>query len=108
MRIGAVLLLALISALSAMPASAQPADGGEADQGGMVITGTLEELDLARMKGRLKTDLGKPIFFTVVKPQLFERLSVGQHVTIQLDPEGRATKVMDTPVPELKHPLPLQ
>lgn len=108
MRIGAVLWIVLISGLSGISASAQPVDGGKADQSGMVVTGTLEELDLAQLKGRLKTDLGKPIFFTVVKPQLFERLSVGEHVTIQLDEEGHAIKVIDTSVPELKQPLPAQ
>jgi len=49
--------------------------------------------------------MGKPIYFQVSKPELFERLSVGQQVTVQLDDEGRAIKVIDTPVPELKQPM---
>ena len=104
MRIAAGVLIALIVALPGIPASAEPALGGDGNQHGIVVTGTLEELDLTRMKGMLKTDLGKPIFFQVTKPQLFERLSVGQKVTIQLDQEGHATRVIDVPVPELKPP----
>lgn len=102
--VGVLLIMGLIG-LPVLSESAQDGVGAEGDQGGMVVTGTLEELDLTRMKGMLKTDLGKPIFFQVTKPQLFERLSVGQKVTIQVDQEGRATKVMDVPVPELKQPL---
>jgi hypothetical protein len=96
----------VLTAIPGMKASAEVSVGGESEQSGMVVSGTLEELDLTRKKGLLKTDLGKPIFFQVTKPQLFERLSVGQKVTIQVDQEGRATKVIDMPVPELKQPLP--
>lgn len=106
MRAAGVLLLMLLTALPGMRVSAEVPVGGESEQSGMVVSGTLEELDLTRMKGLLKTDLGKPIFFQVTNPQLFERLSVGQKVTIQVDQEGRATKVIDIPVPELKQPLP--
>ena len=102
MRVGAVFLVMVLTALLHISASAEVSVGGES---GMVVSGTLEELDLTRMKGLLKTDLGKPIFFQVTKPQLFEHLSVGQKVTIQVDQEGRATKVIDMPVPELKQPL---
>lgn len=106
MRCAGVLLVVLLACVPDIGISAEPALGGAGDQSGMVVTGTLEELDLTRMKGMLKTDLGKPIFFQVAKPQLFERLSVGEKVTIQLDQEGRATKVIDVPVPELKQPSP--
>ncbi|MGQ0811901.1 MAG: hypothetical protein ACT4OO_11855 [Nitrospiraceae bacterium] len=66
-----------------------------------VVTGILQELDLTRMKGLLKTDLGKPIFFEVTKPELFKNRSVGERVSIQLDEQGRAAKVIDVPVAEL-------
>jgi hypothetical protein len=103
---GVLLFVFLLAGVPGTSRSAEPALGGAGDQSGMVVTGTLEELDLTQMKGMLKTDLGKPIFFQVAKPQLFERLHVGQKVTIQLDQDGRATKVMDVPVPELTQPLP--
>jgi hypothetical protein len=70
-----------------------------------VITGTLEELDLSTMKGMIKTDLGKPVFFEITKPELFKGLSVGERVSVQVDDKGRAMKVIDMPVPELKKPL---
>ena len=54
--------------------------------------------------GLIKTDLGKLVFFKVVKPELFKGLTVGQRVAIQLDAQGRAIKVMDTAVPELPTP----
>jgi hypothetical protein len=106
MKTGIALLTMLLIGLLGMNVSAEVSVGGDREQSGMVVSGTLEELDLTRMKGMLKTDLGKPIFFQVTKPQLFERLSVGEKVTIQVDQEGRATKVIDVPVPELKQPLP--
>ena len=106
MRRAGILLVMVIACVPGISTAAEPTLSGAGDQSGMVVTGTLEELDLTRMKGMLKTDLGKPIFFQVVKPQLFERLSVGEKVTIQLDQDGRATKVIDIPVPELKQPLP--
>lgn len=108
MRAAGVLLIMMLTTLLGMSASAEVMVGGESEQSGMIVSGTLEELDLTRMKGLLKTDLGKPIFFQVAKPQLFEHLSVGQKVTIQVDQEGRATKVIDMPVPELQQPLPNQ
>ena len=105
MKVPGVFLVMILTGLFGIQASAEVSVGGESGQTGMVVSGTLEELDLTRMKGLLKTDLGKPIFFQVTKPQLFEHLSVGQKVTIQVDQEGRATKVIDMPVPELKQPL---
>lgn len=70
-----------------------------------VVTGVLEELDLTSSKGKIRTDLGKPIFFEVAKPELFQGLTVGERITIQVDDQGRAIKVMDVPAPELKQPL---
>lgn len=71
-----------------------------------VVTGTLMKLDMTGMKGLLKTDLGKPIFFNVTKLHLFERLSVGQRVTVELDSYGRANKVIDASVTEFLSPMP--
>ncbi|MER3423425.1 MAG: hypothetical protein C4293_09540 [Nitrospiraceae bacterium] len=70
-----------------------------------IVSGILEELDLSRMKGKIKTDLGEPVFFGVPKPELFQGLTVGERITIQVDDQGGAVKVIDTPVPELRKPL---
>lgn len=68
------------------------------------VTGTLTTLDLKTGKGMLKTDLGKPIFFDLTRPDLFRSISVGQHVSIVLNQKGQAVKVMDTPPAELMTP----
>lgn len=69
------------------------------------VTGTLEALDLTNMKGLVKTDLGKPVFFQVIRPELFTGLSIGQRITVRLDAQGAAMKVIVIPVPEFKEPL---
>ncbi len=69
-----------------------------------VITGTLDQLDFETGKGLLKTDLGKSIFFEMVRPELFRRLSVGQRVTIGMNEQSQAIKVMEIPPGELPTP----
>lgn len=68
------------------------------------VTGVLERLDLDHGKGELRTDLGEPVFFNVVQRELFQRLTVGKRVTIELDTAGRAVKVIAVPAPELEQP----
>jgi len=71
-----------------------------------VVTGTLAMLDLTARKGMLKTDLGKPIFFDVGRPDQFSRLSIGDRVTVQLDDEGRTIKVIEALPAEVHEPPP--
>ena len=70
------------------------------------VTGTLAKLDIAGGKGMLLTDLEKPIFFRMDRPELFERLSIGDRVTMQLDDEGRVVKVIETLPAEVHEPPP--
>lgn len=70
-----------------------------------MITGTLKELDMSGMKGRVDTDLGHPIFFIITKPQLFTDLSVGSVVTIEIDSAGGAGKVMAASMAEIVAPV---
>lgn len=77
---------------------------GEDFQYHHVVTGTLGQLDFDTGKGLLKTDLGKPVFFEMIRPELFRRLSVGQRVTIGMNEQGQAVKVMETPPAELPSP----
>ncbi|HEU4504884.1 MAG TPA: hypothetical protein VFR79_08640 [Nitrospira sp.] len=70
------------------------------------VTGTLAKLDIAGGKGVLMTDLEKPIFFRLDRPELFERLSIGDRVTMQLDDEGRVLKVIETLPAEVHEPPP--
>ena len=66
----------------------------ESPQPTHTVTGILTTLDVSAGKGMLKTDLNKPIFFTISRPDLFEHLSVGDRVTMQIDAEGRTVKVI--------------
>jgi hypothetical protein len=70
------------------------------------VTGTLAKLDIVAGKGVLMTDLEKPIFFRLDRPELFERLSIGDRVTMQLDDEGRVLKVIETLPAEVHEPPP--
>jgi hypothetical protein len=65
------------------------------------LTGTLTELDLARGKGMMRTDHGKPVLLEVKKPELLKNLSVGDRLTIEMTEDGQVDKVMGVKVPEL-------
>ena len=69
------------------------------------MTGVLERLDLSANKGLIKTATGKPVFFEIIKPELFKDMTVGQRVTLQLDEHGRAIKAIEMQsIPELPAP----
>ncbi len=68
------------------------------------VSGTLGMVNVTEKKGTLKTDVGKEVAFQITKPELFINLSVGQRVTLKLDKQGRAVRVMDTAAPELPPP----
>ena len=70
------------------------------------VTGKLAKLDIAAGKGMLLTDLEKPIFFRLDRPDLLERFSIGDRVTMQLDEEGRVLKVIETLPAEVHEPPP--
>lgn len=95
-RIG---ILALALTLSLSP-PATPGVQAEEEQS-ILISGTLAKLDLDGLKGLLTTDLGKPVFFDVPKVYLFENVTVGARITLQLDEQGRAVKVMDTAIADI-------
>src|SRR5262249_59501812 len=78
----------------------------EQPQAQLEVTGTLAKLDMSAGKGMLLTDLEKPIFFRLDRPELFERLSIGDRVTMQLDDDGRVLKVIETLPSEVHEPLP--
>jgi len=78
----------------------------EPPQAQLEVTGTLAKLDMSAGKGMLLTDLEKPIFFRLDRPELFERLSIGDRVTMQLDDDGRVLKVIETLPSEVHEPLP--
>ena len=69
-----------------------------------VVIGTLEELDLSKMSGKIKTDLEQTVAFTIQSPDLFKGLSVGERIAVRLDDQGQVVKVMATTLPELPIP----
>jgi hypothetical protein len=96
------LLAVLLCALSlATTMAASPEHTG---QDSHVVTGTLEELDLSKLSGKIKTDLEQTVAFTIRSPDLFKGLSVGKRIAVFLDDQGQAVKVMETTVPELPTP----
>jgi hypothetical protein len=96
------LLAVLLCAPSLSPTmAASPEPTG---QDSHVVTGTLEELDLSKMSGKIKTDLGQTVAFTMTRPDLFKGLSVGEHIAVRLDDQGQVIRVMDTTIPELPSP----
>ena len=54
-----------------------------------VVTGTLEELDVSAMSGKIKTDLDQTVAFTIQSPDLFKGLSVGERIAVCLDDQGQ-------------------
>jgi hypothetical protein len=96
-----ILVAVLLSAPLAMTIAASPEPMG---QDSHVVTGTLQELDLTKMTGKIKTDLEQTVAFTITKPDLFKGLSVGERIAVRLDDQGHVIKVMNTTVPELPSP----
>ena len=68
------------------------------------ISGVLDQVNIAEKKGTITTDVGKHVAFQIAKPELFMNLSPGQRITLKLDKEGRAVRVMDNAAPELPPP----
>ena len=98
--IGLLGVLLCAPALTTTMAASPDATGQDSD----VITGTLTDLDLSQMSGKIKTDLGPTVAFTIQNPDLFKGLSVGEHIAVRLDDKGQAIKVMATILPELPVP----
>jgi hypothetical protein len=100
-------LMAVVVAWSMFPLTLpERAVALEQPEAQLEVTGTLAKLDLSAGKGMLMTDLQKPIFFRLDRPELFERLSIGDRVTMQLDDEGRVLKVIETLPAEVHEPPP--
>lgn len=93
------LLICAFSLVTALAASPEPIG-----QDSHIVTGTLKELDLSKMSGKIKTDLDQTIAFTIKSPELFKGLSVGEHIAVRLDDQGQVVKVMETTLPELPTP----
>jgi hypothetical protein len=101
-----VKIIGLLAVLLCAPALAttMAASPEPMGQDSHVVTGTLEELDLSKMSGKIKTDLEQTVAFTIQNPDLFQGLSLGKRITVRLDDQGQVVKVMAVTLPELPVP----
>ena len=83
-----VLLALLLSAPSLATTMAAPPE--HTGQDTQVVIGTLEELDMSKMSGKIKTDLGQTVVFTMTRPDLFKGLSGPSHQSHGYDRSGTA------------------
>ena len=83
-----------------LPVPAHTVAAAQEDTLPHIISGTLVKLDLNTLQGLIRTDLGKLVFFEVPKVYLFENITVGARIIVQLDLNGQAVKVMDTSLPD--------
>lgn len=95
-------LMALLTAGALTHPVATLAGDPEIKEGTLhLVSGTLLRLDLLNGRGLLRTDLGRPIYFEVPKAYLFENVIVGARISLRLDEEGRAVRVMDTAIADV-------
>jgi hypothetical protein len=81
---------------------ANPSLGAEpAESELLLVSGILLKLDLPNSRGLMTTDLGRPIYFEVPNAYLFENVIIGARISLRLDGDGRAIKVMDTSIPDV-------
>jgi hypothetical protein len=99
-----LMVLSLIGNESQANAGEQATNEQEQSTAHHTVTGTLTTLDLKAGKGMLKTDLGKPLFFNLVRPDLFQSVSIGQRVSVTLTEDGQVVKVMEAAPAELPGP----
>ena len=69
-----------------------------------VFSGIIEDIDRTLHKVTVKTDVGREVVFPVKRPELLADLTKGERVTVQLDEQHTATKIMKAAIPELKSP----
>jgi hypothetical protein len=81
----------------------QGADTSDEDEG-EVVTGILTEFDGTDMQAAIRTDVERVVRVKVVKPELFQRLSIGTRISVRINNRGEAVKVIETPIPELTAP----
>lgn len=90
-------------ALVLMIVPVQGADTSDEDEG-EVVTGILTEFDGTDMQAAIRTDVERVVRVKVVKPELFQRLSIGTRISVRINNRGEAVKVIETPIPELRSP----
>jgi hypothetical protein len=96
-----LITLMVAMTLTTVPVSNSAMSAEDQESELLLVSGILLKLDLQNRRGLLTTDLGRPIYFEVPKAYLFENVTVGARISLRLDEDGRALKVMDTSIPDL-------
>ena len=94
----------LVAVILLMIVPAQGANASDEDEG-EVVTGILTEFDGTDMQAAIRTDVERVVRVKVVKPELFQRLSIGTRISVRINNRGEAVKVIETPIPELPSPV---
>ncbi len=73
--------------------------------------GTIEEVDLAGLRITIQTEMGKKESFPVSSAEAMQGLTKGDQVTVELDEQGKALKIVKNdfapkPAPETPKPAP--
>jgi hypothetical protein len=77
----------------------------QAEQSAEVFSGTIEQLNAAEGKVTVKNQIGRDVALDLVNPDLLKGLTVGDHVSVELEKPGTARKITKLSVPELKAPM---
>jgi hypothetical protein len=96
--VAGVCLVVLMSMLAPMHGVGSQEDEGE------VVTGILTEFNGTDMQAAIRTDVERVVRVKVVKPELFQRLSIGTRISVRINNRGEAIKVIEAPIPELTSP----
>jgi hypothetical protein len=99
MRLLALALTVLLVGASSLPWVVR------AEQSADVFSGTIEQLNAAEGKVTVKNEIGRNIALDLINPELLKGLTVGDHVSVELERPGTAKKITKLSVPELKAPL---
>jgi len=76
-----------------------------AGQSAEVFSGTVEDVKAAEGKITVKNELGRAVALELINPELLKGVTVGDHVSVELEKPGVARKITKLAVPELKGPL---
>ena len=98
--------LFLVLCLSLTAVSAGHGEAADPQPHLNTITGVLESIDQENQKAVLRTDLGQSMIVTVTDPELIDHVHTGDRITVQMSPTGELIKVIETPLPELRGPVP--
>jgi len=100
----AIVLLFGVSKNGWLELTAKAEESSTTNQTEKIVSGILKKWDLKKQQGLIVTDLGEPVFFDIPQNTRMTTLSTGQQVTAKFTLQGQLITIIETPIPELKHP----